>query len=60
VAANPEYDTVDKLRPFARLFGGPSGASLIFLREESSKSPNLRKMLAAYKVPVGVNDEEAE
>ena len=56
MSSNPESDTVDKLTKFAKLFGPPS---LLFLREDSNKNPNLMKMMTAFKVPVGVNETEA-
>jgi hypothetical protein len=56
VASNPEFDTVEKMTKFAKLFGPPN---LLFLREDSNNNANLMKMMTAFKVPVGVNETEA-
>ena len=57
VATKPEYDTVDKLTKFAKIFY----SDLVILREDSSKSPNHMAMMKAFRVPVNCETEaEAE
>jgi cytochrome oxidase Cu insertion factor (SCO1/SenC/PrrC family) len=56
VTTNPDYDTSIKMYEFQKMFG----PELLMLRDSSSKAPGLMAMLKAFKVPVGVSDEEVE
>jgi cytochrome oxidase Cu insertion factor (SCO1/SenC/PrrC family) len=56
VTTNPDYDTSAKMHEFGRVFG----PDLLLLRGASKTAPGLMAMLKAFRVPVGVSDEEAE
>lgn len=55
VTTNPEYDNPERLVEFAEIFDEPS---LILLREENNKAPNLLDILKKFKVPIGLNESE--
>lgn len=57
VTTNPEYDTPERLAQYKKQLLSPD---FICLRADSNVHPDLLQMLKAFKVPVGLSEQEKE